>query len=47
MSVCVGLFCVCVVQCVCSGLAMACSSVYGVLPTVYIIKKLKSGKGPT
>jgi hypothetical protein len=35
MDVCVRLFCVCVVLCVCSGLATGWSSVQGVLPTVY------------
>jgi hypothetical protein len=41
MDVCVCLFCVCVVLCVGSGLAMGWSPVQGVLLTVYRIKKLK------
>jgi hypothetical protein len=41
MDVCVRLFCVCVVLCVCSGLATGRSPVQGVLPAVYRIKKLK------
>jgi hypothetical protein len=41
------LFCVCVVLCVGSGLATGWSTVQRVLPTVYRIKKLKSGQGPT
>jgi hypothetical protein len=41
MDVCMRLFCVCVVLCVGSGLATGWSSVQGVLPTVYRIKKLK------
>jgi hypothetical protein len=41
MHVCMRLFCVCVVLCVGSGLATGWSSVQGVLPTVYRIKKLK------
>jgi hypothetical protein len=37
-----------VVLCVGRGLAMGCSPVQGVLPTVYRIKKLKkNGQGPT
>jgi hypothetical protein len=42
----VRLLCVCVVLCVGSGLETGWSSVQGVLPTVYRIKKLKSGQGP-
>jgi hypothetical protein len=41
MDVCVRLFCVCVDLCVDGGLATGWSSVQGVLPTVYTIKKLK------
>jgi hypothetical protein len=41
MSVCVRLFCVCVVLCVGRGLATGWSPVQGVLPTVYKVKKLK------
>jgi hypothetical protein len=40
MYICVRLYCVYVVLCVCSGLATGCSSVQGVLPSVYRIKKL-------
>jgi hypothetical protein len=43
----VHLFCVYVVLCVGRGLATSCSPVQGVLPTVYRIKKLKSGQGST
>jgi hypothetical protein len=46
MDVSVRLFYVCVVLCVGSGLATGSSPVQGVLPTVYRIKKLKSGQGP-
>jgi hypothetical protein len=45
MDVGMPLFCVCVVLCVRSGLATGWSTIQGVLPTVYRIKKLKSGKG--
>jgi hypothetical protein len=45
ISVCV--YSVCVVLCVGRGFAEGCSLVQGVLPTVYRIKKLKSGQGPT
>jgi hypothetical protein len=41
MDVYVRLSCVCVVLCVGSGLAMGWSPVQGVLPTLYMIKKLK------
>jgi hypothetical protein len=41
MDVCVRLFSVCVVLCVSSGLATGWSTVQGVLPAVYRIKKLK------
>jgi hypothetical protein len=41
MDVCVRLFCVCVVLCVGSGLAIGSSPVQGVLPSVYWIKTLK------
>jgi hypothetical protein len=41
IDVCVRLFCVCVVLCVSTGLAMGWSSVQGIKPTVYKIKKLK------
>jgi hypothetical protein len=41
MDVGVHLFCVCVVLCVGSGLATRLSPVHGVLPTVYMINKLK------
>jgi hypothetical protein len=47
MGVCVRLFCVCVVLCVGSGLTTGWYPVQGVLSTVYRIKKLKSGQGPT
>jgi hypothetical protein len=43
----VRLFYVCVVLCVDSGLGTGSSLPQGVLPTVYRIKKLKSGQGPT
>jgi hypothetical protein len=46
IDVCVRLFCVCVVLCVGSGLAMGWSPVQGVLPTVYMITKLKELPGP-
>jgi hypothetical protein len=36
-----------VLLCICRGLATGSSPVQGVLPTVYRIKKLKSGQGPT
>jgi hypothetical protein len=39
-------FSVCVILCVGSGLAMGCSPVQGVLPTVYRIKKLKKRPRP-
>jgi hypothetical protein len=45
MFVCV--YSVCVVLCVGSGIATGWSPVQGVLPTLYNIKKLKSGQGPT
>jgi hypothetical protein len=38
---------VCAVLCLGSGLAMGWSSVQGVIPTVYRIKKPKNGQGPT
>jgi hypothetical protein len=44
---CVLLFCVYVVLCVGSGLATSWCPVQGVLPTVYRIKILKNGQGPT
>jgi hypothetical protein len=47
MNVCLRLFCVCVILCVGIGLATGWSPVQGVLPTVYRIKKLKSGQGET
>jgi hypothetical protein len=47
MDVCVHLLCVCVVLYVGSGLAVGSSPVQGVPPTVYRIKKLKNGQGPT
>jgi hypothetical protein len=43
MSVCV----YSVVLCVGSGLATGWSPILGILPTVYRIKKLKNGQGPT
>jgi hypothetical protein len=46
MNVCVHLFCVCVILCIYRGLTTGWSPVQGVLPTVYMIKKLKSGPGP-
>jgi hypothetical protein len=46
MDVCMLLFCVFVVLCVCSGLATDCSPVQGVLPTVYRLRNWKSGQGP-
>jgi hypothetical protein len=46
MVVCVLLFWVCVVLCVGSGLETGWYPVRGVLPTVYRIKKLKSGQCP-
>jgi hypothetical protein len=46
MDVCVRLFCVCAVLCAGSGLAMGCSPVQGVLPTVKEIKKLKKRPRP-
>jgi hypothetical protein len=45
MDVCVRLFCAYVVLCVGSGLATGWSTVQGVLPTVYRIKKLKKRPG--
>jgi hypothetical protein len=47
IEVCVSLFCACVVLRVGSGLAAGWSPVQGVLPTVYSIKKCKSGQDPT
>jgi hypothetical protein len=48
MDVCiVCIYSVCVVLCAGRGLAVGWSPVQGVLPTVYRIKKLKSGQGPT
>jgi hypothetical protein len=47
MDVCVRLFSICVVLCVGSDLATGWSSVQGVLPTEYRIKKLKNGQGLT
>jgi hypothetical protein len=47
ICVCVRLFCVCVVLCVCSGLATAWSSVQGVLPIVNGLRNWKSAQGPT
>jgi hypothetical protein len=44
MSVCV--YSVFVLFCVGSGLATGWTPVRGVLPTVYMIKKLKSGRFP-
>jgi hypothetical protein len=41
MDVCVRSFCVCVVLCAGSGLEAGWSLVQGVLPTVYLISKLK------
>jgi hypothetical protein len=41
MDVCVRLFCVCVVLCICSGLEMGRSPVQGVLPIAYYTSKLK------
>jgi hypothetical protein len=47
MDVCtVCLFCVCVALCVGRGLATGWSPVQGVLPTVYMIKKVKKRPGP-
>jgi hypothetical protein len=46
MDVSVRLFCVCVVLCVRSDLAMGWSPDQGVLPTVYMIKKLKKRTSP-
>jgi hypothetical protein len=46
MVVCVRLFCVCAVLCVGRGLATSWSLVQVVLPTVFRIRKLKSGQGP-
>jgi hypothetical protein len=43
---CVRLFCVCVVLCVGSGLAMDWSLVHGVLRTVRILRNWKSSQGP-
>jgi hypothetical protein len=45
MDACVSFFCVCAVLCVGSGLESGWSTIQGVLPTVYRIKKLKSGQG--
>jgi hypothetical protein len=48
MDVCIEyIYSVCVVLCVGRGLAKGWSPVQGFLPTVYRIKKLKSGHGPT
>jgi hypothetical protein len=47
MDVCVRLFCVYVVLCAGSGLATGWSPTRRVLSTVYRIKKLKNGQGPT
>jgi hypothetical protein len=47
MDACVRLFSVYVVLCLGRGLATGSSPVQGVIPTVYRIKKLKSGQGPT
>jgi hypothetical protein len=41
MDICLGLFCICIVLCVGSGLATDWSPVPEVLPTLYRIKKLK------
>jgi hypothetical protein len=46
-DVCVRLFYVCAVLCAGSGLTTGWSPVQRVLPTVYTIKNLKSGQGPT
>jgi hypothetical protein len=50
MDVSVGLFCVCVLLCVGSGLATGSSPAQGVLPTVYRSKRLiqrpRSNKRP-
>jgi hypothetical protein len=45
MGICLLLFCVCVVLCVGSSLALGWSPVQRVLPTVYRIKKLKKRPG--
>jgi hypothetical protein len=47
MDVCVRLFPVYVVLCIGRGLATCWSPVEAVLPTVYKMKKLKRGQGPT
>jgi hypothetical protein len=47
MDVCVCVYSVFVLSCVDSGLATGCSPVQGVLPSVEMIKNLKSGQGPT
>jgi hypothetical protein len=47
MDVCVRLFSVYVVLCIGRGLATGSSPVQGVIPTLYRIKKLKSGQGLT
>jgi hypothetical protein len=47
MDICVRLFCVCVVLRVGRGPVTSWSPVQGVLPTVYRIKTLKRGQGPT
>jgi hypothetical protein len=46
MDVCVCIYSVFVLSCVRSDLATAWSPIQGVPPTVYKIKKLKSGQGP-
>jgi hypothetical protein len=45
-SMCVRLFCVCVVLCIGSGLATGLSPVQGAVPTVYRLINCKSGQGP-
>jgi hypothetical protein len=47
MNVCVRLFCISVVLYTGRDLAKGCSPIQGVLPTVYKIKKMKKGQGPT
>jgi hypothetical protein len=44
--VCMRLFCVCVVLCLCRGLVTGWSLVQGVLPTVYRITELNERPGP-
>jgi hypothetical protein len=46
MGVCVGLFCVCIVLCVGSGLTTGWSSVQGVQPTLYRLRNWKRDQGP-